>query len=66
MYQRKTRDEYEIQCDYGYGDGFECVCAEDTRKEANQRRFEYLQNDTQMKRIRIVKKRVKIMEGAKR
>lgn len=60
MYKRKTKDEYQVQCDYGYGDGFEEVTSEETRKEANDRRHEYLLNDKQMKRIRIVKRRVKI------
>lgn len=58
QYVRKTKDIYELQIDYGYGDGYEYIIAEDTIREANKRRTEYLKNDTQMKRIRIVHKRV--------
>lgn len=32
--QRKTRDVWEVRADYGYGDGFECVCASLSRREA--------------------------------
>jgi hypothetical protein len=53
MYIRKTRDEYELQIDYGYGYGFETVLTED-------RYNEYLANDMFLKQIRIVKKRVKL------
>jgi len=34
-YQRKTTDEYEIQGNYGYNYGFECVTTEATRKPKN-------------------------------
>jgi hypothetical protein len=60
MYIRKTRDEYELQIDYGYGYGFETVLTEDSRKEARARYNEYLANDMFLKQIRIVKKRVKL------
>lgn len=30
-YKRKTEDEYVIQADYGFGDGFEDVTVETTR-----------------------------------
>jgi len=33
-YIRKTKDEYQLLCNYGYGDGWEYVLAEDTMKEA--------------------------------
>ena len=41
-YVRKTRDEYQLLCDYGYGDGWEYILAEDTMKEARQRKKEYI------------------------
>ena len=55
-YIRKTRDEYQIHGDYGQG--FEEVCAEDTRKEARERLKEYRENEPQY-RHKIVIKRVK-------
>ncbi len=44
-YIRKTRDEYEVQGNYGYGRGFECVTTEDTRREARARLREYRENE---------------------
>ena len=37
-YIRKTKDEYQLYCNYGYGDGWEYVLAEDTPQEAKQRK----------------------------
>lgn len=49
--------EYELQCNYGYGDGWECVCSEDTRKEIKQRENEYRENMPEypyrIRRVRI-------------
>lgn len=33
-YQRKTKDTWEVQANYGYGDGWECVGGGETRREA--------------------------------
>ena len=35
-YQRKTRDVWEVRGNYGFGDGFECVCASLDRWEARR------------------------------
>lgn len=43
-YQRKTRDIYVIQGNYGYGHGWEDECSEDSRREARQRLKEYREN----------------------
>ncbi len=43
MYVRKTRDEYEVEGNYGYG--WEAVTCEDTRSEARARLREYRAND---------------------
>ena len=56
-YARKTRDEYQLLCDYGYGEGWECVLAEDTRAEAKERFREYVENMPQYP-YKITKKRV--------
>lgn len=56
-YTRKTRDEYELQANYGQG--FECVTTEDTLREAKAQKKAYLQNQPGIP-YRIVKKRVKI------
>lgn len=37
--------EFVLQGDYGYGHGWEDLCAEDTRKEARQRLKEYRENE---------------------
>jgi hypothetical protein len=55
MYQRKTKDEYEVQGYYAHG--WECVTAEDDRKEARARLREYNENEPQYAH-RIVKKRI--------
>lgn len=58
MYIRKTKDEYEIQVNYGpYG--FECVTTEETRKAAREQLKCYRENEPGYA-MRIVKKRVKI------
>lgn len=57
-YVRKTKDEYELQANYGYGDGFECICTEETHREIRQRLAEYRQNEGG--NYRIVKRRVRI------
>ena len=59
-YIRKTRDEYQLLCNYGYGDGWEYLIAEDTMKEAKQRKKEYMENEPQYL-YKIVKKRVPIL-----
>ena len=56
MYIRKTRDEYEIQGNYGYG--WECETTEETLKEAKAQAKCYRENVNYP--IRIVKKRIKI------
>ncbi len=43
MYTRKTVDIWEIQGNYGCG--WECVTAEETRKEARERFREYTENE---------------------
>lgn len=58
-YQRKTRDIYEIQTDYGYGDGFEYTTAETDRKSAYRILDDCRKNQPQY-RHRMVKKREKI------
>ena len=58
MYKRKTRDEFEIQVDYGYGCGWETEITEDTRKEAKERLKEYRANCQYA--VRMIKKRVRI------
>lgn len=54
-YIRKTRDIWEIQCNYGYGHGWECEVTEDNIKDARQRLKEYGENS--MFPVRMVKKR---------
>lgn len=58
-YVRKTKDEYQLLCNYGYGDGWEVVLTEETLKEAKERKKEYLENMPQYA-YKIVKKRVRV------
>lgn len=55
-YVRKTKDEYNIVTNYGYG--WEIECTEETCKEAKQRLKEYRENTNAQ--VKIEKKRVKI------
>jgi hypothetical protein len=58
MYTRKTADEYHITANYGYGDGWETVCVEETFKLAKEQKKCYMENDP--REYKIVKRRVKI------
>ncbi len=42
-YQRKTRDLWDIEGNYGYG--WECVTCEETWKESRARLKEYRENE---------------------
>lgn len=61
-YKRKTYDEYQVHGDYGYGLGFEEVCAENTFRAARQRLKEYRENERGIS-FKIVKRRIKIGQG---
>lgn len=54
MYQRKTFDEWEVQANYG--DGWDVVTTEETRKEAYEQMKCYDENEIGVPH-RIVKKR---------
>lgn len=58
-YIRKTKNEYQLLCNYGYGDGWEYVTAEDTMSAIKQRKKEYVENTPQYQ-YKIVKKRIPI------
>lgn len=58
-YVRKTRDEFTVQGNYGYGHGWEDLTSEDTSKEARKRLREYRENEPGVP-FRMVCKRVKI------
>ncbi len=58
-YKRKTVDEYDIEGDYGYGDGWEIVTCEANFKDAKAVIKEYRENEP-YGRFRIRKHRVKI------
>lgn len=49
-YVRKTRDEYRLWIDYGYGHGWEHECSEDTGTEIRKRCREYRENCPQYPR----------------
>jgi hypothetical protein len=57
-YVRKTRDVWEVQGNYGQG--WECVTAEDTWKEARERVREYRENEPQYPhQVKLVRERIK-------
>ena len=57
MYQRKTKDIYELWTNYGYG--WECEVCEETRTEIRQRYKEYRENTNAQ--LQIKKRREKII-----
>lgn len=57
MYIRKTKDEYQLHGDYGYG--FEEVTAEETLREAKAQLKCYRLNQPGVA-IKIIKRRVKL------
>lgn len=61
MYQRKTRDRWDIVTNYGYG--WECECSEYTWKEAKQTAKEYRENTRAA--VRIEKHREPINQEGK-
>ena len=60
MKARKTKDIFEVQGNYGYGHGFECVTSEETFSEARIRIKEYRDNEPGVP-FRIKKKRERIL-----
>ena len=61
MYTRKTKDEYVLQCNYGYGDGWEEVLTEETFAEAKKQKKAYEKNMPQYP-YKIMKRRVKLCQ----
>lgn len=59
MYERKTRDRWDLMSNYGYG--WECECSDYTYAEARQTLKEYLENGNG--NYRIEKHREKIEEA---
>ena len=59
MYQRKTKDIWEMYVNYGYGQGYEYELTEYTQKEAYRRVKEYHKNCPQYA-VKIVNKRERI------
>ncbi|MBP5462006.1 MAG: hypothetical protein J6Y20_07785 [Lachnospiraceae bacterium] len=45
MYKRKSKDEYALEYDYGYGDGTEVLCWCETYKEAREDQKAYIENE---------------------
>jgi hypothetical protein len=58
-YVRKTRDEFDLEADYGYGQGWEVETSESTWTEARAQLRTYRDNGVFVP-MRIVKRRVKI------
>lgn len=58
-YVRKTRDEFVIQQDWGYGDGWEDIATYDDYAEAKVDKKAYLENQPGVP-TRLITRRVKI------
>jgi len=56
-YQRKTRDRWDIETNWGYGDGWEVECSEYTRTEARKQLKAYIENCGGRCEIRMTKHR---------
>ena len=66
MYQRKTRDVWEVQGYYGPEYGWECVCSEETWKEARVQVKCYRENEPQYPhRVKLVRERIVEDTGGK-
>ncbi len=61
-YKRKTVDTFELQADYGFGEGYECLTSEKTRREAQAQRKCYRENGDYAP-MRIKKVRIPITES---
>ena len=59
MYKRSTRDEWQVQGNYGYGHGYEAVDTLNARTEARESLKLYRENERGVS-FRIVKKRVRL------
>ena len=44
-YERKTKDEYRLMYDYGYGDGLELLTTEFSFAEAKKTKQLYIENE---------------------
>lgn len=62
MYQRKTRDRWDIETNYGYG--WEAECSEYTRSDAKRTYKEYVENLQAYGKalVRLTKRREPITE----
>lgn len=61
-YIRKTRDEIEVQGNYGFGHGYECVCGAHDRREARALLRDYQANEPGVPfRIRTVRVKLESM-----
>jgi hypothetical protein len=59
-YQRKTRDEYCVECYYVESQGWEEVYSSEDRADARTIMKGYLKEDKQARSVRLVKRRVTI------
>ena len=58
-YQRKTRDVWEVQANYGYGDGWECAAASTSFKDARNDLKAYRENAPQFQyRIKMYREKI--------
>jgi hypothetical protein len=55
---RSTVDSWEVQANYGFGHGWECVSTETTHKEAKERFKEYVKNEGGLLRLVLKRERV--------
>lgn len=58
MYKRKTKDVYQILCDYG--NGLEVVTEEETFRDCKRMLNDYIKNDYYARRITYKKIRERI------
>ena len=61
IYKRKTKDEFQLVYDYGYGDGPEVLSSYDTLKDAKADKQKYIENEGIYPAIK--RRRLSIMKG---
>jgi hypothetical protein len=61
VYQRKTRDTYEVQGNYGYGHGWECVDTAENRLDGLAALKNYRKNEPGTAlRLKLVREKIEV------
>ena len=59
-YKHKTKDEWCLMYDYGYGDGLEVLCYCDNYSDARETQRTYIENERICPRIKCRRVRIEV------